>query len=177
MRSILFFLCLNAVSFGIYAQLNCKKSSSELENTSTCFHKNGAKSTVESWDKQGREGKITGFDKEGKELFSYYLRSFAGHASAHLSYYANGQVSKVEYSSAPDGGIQFYQESHSFDENGTQSGFWKMDYPNDLRSPVIREHVLMDTVKPVVKKSGTGSLCTLRNALQNHQYDTQKDHP
>ncbi|MGV3630372.1 MAG: hypothetical protein ACO1O6_04165 [Bacteroidota bacterium] len=146
MRTSIIFITLLALHFGSSAQLSCRKTSSDKENTTTCHHKTGAKSTVESWDKQGREGKITGYDKQGKELFCYSLRSFAGHASVYLSYHANGQVQKAEYSSAPDGGIQFYQEWYTFDENGVQTSFRKMDYPQELTSP-FKEPAREDTVQ------------------------------
>ena len=113
----------------VHAQLNCKTNSFNTDIITTCFHKNGQKSTVETWDKDKRDGKIQGFDLNGKELFTYYLRTFGGHASAHLSYFSNGQVQKIEYSSAPDGGIQFYQDSRKFNENGEQIDFWKIEYP------------------------------------------------
>lgn len=128
-NKFLLFVLFSFLQLIVHAQLNCKTNSLNTDIITTCFHKNGQKSTVETWDKDKREGKIQAFDLNGKALFTYYLRTFGGHASAHLNYYPNGQVQKIEYSSAPDGGIQFYQDSRKFNESGEQIDFWKMEYP------------------------------------------------
>lgn len=104
-----------------------------------CLHSNGKVSSIETWDKEKREGQFKGYNTEGKVLFDFYLRRFAGHASVYPEYYKNGQISKIEYSSAPDGGIQFYRETITYTENGTVNGGWKHEYPDVLTTePSIR---------------------------------------
>jgi hypothetical protein len=113
-----------------FSQLNCKKTKgNENEEIVTCFHKNGKIASIEQWDKDKRFGSVKGFNNENKELFIFYTRTVGGHGSAHLSYYPNGQVSRVDYSSAPDGGIQWYKERLKFDENGNQIDKWVEEYP------------------------------------------------
>ena len=114
------------------AQLACKDSKDNSGTKKTCLHSNGKVSTIETWDKEKREGQFKGFNNEGKVLFHFYLRRFAGHASVYPQYYKNGQISKIEYSSAPDGGIQFYRETITYSENGTVNGGWKHEYPEVL---------------------------------------------
>lgn len=118
------------ISLSTFSQLKCKKTTNQkLEMITTCYHKNDSVSTVEIWDKDNRSGSVKAFDNQGKQLCHYYLRSFGGHASATIGYYPNGQVSRVDYSSAPDGGIQFYKSTIKFDEFGTKTDFSEMKYP------------------------------------------------
>jgi hypothetical protein len=114
-----------------FSQLNCKTIINAQGGTDKkCFHKNGKLSTLENWDKQKRSGFIKAYGANGKELFNYDLRTFAGHASVKLSYFPNGQVKKAEYTSAPDGGIQYYHKIHEFDETGRQTGFSDLSWPD-----------------------------------------------
>lgn len=118
------------------AQLNCIVSNKENGDwIKTCYHKSGEPSTIETWDKDKRWGSMSGFNSQGKQLFKYDLRSFAGHSSIYLQYYPNGQVKRAEYSSAPDGGIQFWRIVHGFDESGNQTEYYDMSQPDG--HPVI----------------------------------------
>lgn len=119
------------------AQLKCKTTNqSDGSTIKQCFHQNGKVSTLESWDKDKRFGAIKGYTNEGKELFSHGLRSVGGHASVSLAYFPNGQVEKVEFSDAPDGGIQFYNSTTRFDEKGKQTEFSETKYPHQLELEV-----------------------------------------
>lgn len=73
---------------------------------------------------------MVGYNNRGKEIIHYDLRRFAGHASVYLEYYGNGQISKAEYSSAPDGGIQFWHKIHYFDEQGNPTSFMDLSQPD-----------------------------------------------
>ncbi|MFP9117522.1 hypothetical protein ACLI08_07030 [Flavobacterium sp. RNTU_13] len=95
------------------------------------YHKNGTVSTLETWDNNHRFGEVKGFNRNGAQIFMYHLRAIGGHASAYITYYADGQVQKVEYSDAPDAGIQHYQSWTTFNENGEQTGFSESKYPDD----------------------------------------------
>jgi hypothetical protein len=128
MLGVILLLCIVQLNV---AQLNCITRNDENRNKiTTCFHKNGKISTVTTWDANHREGSIYGLNASGQKIFEYDLRTFAGHASVYLSYYANGQVKKAEYSSAPDGGIQFWQIIREFDENGNQTSYIDLSEPD-----------------------------------------------
>lgn len=123
---IVYFVC----SSSLWAQLNCKKTINEKgEQIMQCFHKNGKVATIETWDKDHRMGKFVGYSFTGKQLFDYSLRSFGGHASVTVRYFSNGQVQRVDFSDAPDGGIQFYRSTITFDEQGKQLDFQETNYP------------------------------------------------
>jgi hypothetical protein len=114
-----------------FAQQNCTTTTDVQKNSiKKCLHENGNVSTIETWDKEKRTGSLKAFDKNGKELFNYGLRTFAGHASVFLIYYKNGQVSKAEYTSAPDAGIQHYHEISRYDVDGVRTSFEDLSEPD-----------------------------------------------
>lgn len=135
----------------VFSNPACCQLSSQTLHTDTgtivhSYHSNGKVSTTEFWDNEKRWGRMTGFDSQGKELFDYFLRRFAGHSSVYLHYYPNGQVKKAEYSSAPDGGIQFYKIIHHFDETGVQTAYWDLSQPDGR--PVVFYHQEKRDEKP-----------------------------
>lgn len=92
--------------------------------------KNGTVSTTEWKDKDDRWGRSIAYDQNSKKLFSFETRSIGGHASARFSYHPNGGVSKVEVSDAPDGGIQWYKSTTTYDEAGNRTGFTEQGRDN-----------------------------------------------
>ncbi len=94
------------------------------------YHKNKNISTEARWDKDLRFGKFKCYDSKGKLLFEYGLRKIAGHASVWAEYYQNGQVRKATLTSAPDGGIQYYHEEYTFDEEGRQTSYIDLSMPD-----------------------------------------------
>lgn len=130
MKKILLLFSLIIIANSLKAQLNCKTFTTQEGTETKCFHSNKTISTIEKWDSNKYWGSLKAFDKNGKELFNYGLRRVAGHASVYLSYHKNGQVSRAEYSSQPDGGIQRYHEIRKFDENGNQTEFIDDSWPN-----------------------------------------------
>lgn len=144
MKTVLFLLLI-LIQTPLLAQLNRKVVKQEDGSIATkYFHKNGKVSTIETWDKDKRDGNLKGFNNQGKELFSLSLRHYGGHASALLSWYANGQVKSVSYSDAPDGGIQYYHSTRLFDEKGNQTSFTEDSYDDQLKLEVP----VRDTTKP-----------------------------
>lgn len=53
-----------------------------------------------------------------KEIYFKHIRNIAGHASVDFTYFTNGAVKTAHFESHPDGGIQWDDITHSFDENG-----------------------------------------------------------
>jgi hypothetical protein len=62
--------------------------------------------------------KVEVFNKNGDKVFEGYRRNTAGHSSVQLTYYENGGVHKINTSSAPDAGIQWYKSNRILDEEG-----------------------------------------------------------
>ncbi len=130
----------------LHAQLNCRTITIADGKTTTCRHANGQPSTIETWDKDNRWGSIKGFDNKGNELFSYGLRRVGGHASANITYHSNGQVKVANFTSQPDGGIQYWHIVHEFNDRGEQTYFADHSMPDGR--PVLRIH--REQVEPPV---------------------------
>lgn len=84
-----------------------------------------------------------------KKSFFYSLRTYGGHASVALRYYENGQVSRVHYSQAPDGGIQFDDETLKFDEGGRLVDKQSNYFPNETKTSLPKKY---QVEKPQKKK-------------------------
>ena len=70
-------------------------------------------------DAYGRtESGVWVYRKTGTLVFRGVRRNYAGHASVDLVYHSNGGVARIEASSAPDAGIQWYRERMDLDEEG-----------------------------------------------------------
>jgi hypothetical protein len=63
-------------------------------------------------------GYAKAFDQQGKEIYMMHTRNVAGHASVEFSYYPSGAVKQAHFTSHPDGGIQWSDITHRFDETG-----------------------------------------------------------
>ena len=74
-------------------------------------------------DVADRWGHSWAYDRSGRVIFERQTRKIGGHASVDFSYHPDGTVSKAEVSQAPDGGIQWYRSTTTFDTAGVQTGF------------------------------------------------------
>lgn len=135
---LFFFVSLNtSVSGQDKNYTNCEKH----------FFKNGKISTQICFDENKHWGKATAYDNKGDNIYERNLRRVAGHASVHFSYYPSGAVSKAEFSDAPDAGIQWYQETITFSEDGKITG--KTSQSNDdLLYPSIPKYYRPEVVNP-----------------------------
>ena len=96
----------------------------------------GQVSTKEWMDKDERWGRSWAYNRSGEVIFEGQTRRVGGHASVRFSYHSNGGVSKVETSDAPDGGIQWYKSTTTFDADGNKTGF--NEYGRDNYGPIPR---------------------------------------
>jgi hypothetical protein len=122
MRCILACQCM-VLSVMATAQLDRKEIRTDSGLVVLHHLRNGMVSTLEWTDKDGRWGRARAFDQNGREIFAYQTRSIGGHATVRFSYHPNGAISKAEVSDAPDGGIQWYRSTTTFDEGGVRTGF------------------------------------------------------
>jgi hypothetical protein len=63
-------------------------------------------------------GYAKAYNKKGEEIYSMGTRRCAGNASVEFFYYEDGSVSKAHHTSHPDGGIQWGDITHYFDQDG-----------------------------------------------------------
>lgn len=93
-----------------------------------------------------RWGKAIAYNIHGKQIKEWSLRKIAGHSSVSFSFYKNGAIKKAYWSSAPDGGIQWYKSTTYFDENGKITREDK-DSREGLNDPFNRKQLQQPTIK------------------------------
>lgn len=82
-------------------------------------------------------------------MLKWNTRTYAGHASAYFKYHANGGVRVAEYSTHPDGGIQWYKEKIDLDEEGNVMHRWVDKYPPELTTFIQLEPVASTPFPPI----------------------------
>lgn len=82
-------------------------------------------------DADNRWGHSWAYNRQGEVIFDRQTRGFAGHASVDYRYHPNGGISRADVSAAPDGGIQWYKSTTTFDTSGTQTGFSEAGYDHE----------------------------------------------
>ncbi len=108
-------------------------------------------------------GYVKAFDRTGKEIYHRQIRNVAGHSSVSFEYYPTGAVQKAHFTGHPDGGIQWDDVAHYFDENGIitqvidnssdEYGHYKLRIDPSLYSDTIsKPYVTPTTVKETPKK-------------------------
>jgi hypothetical protein len=119
----------------------------KAQETVTKKYKSGeiaSKETKIKWPDKSMQGykeeKVEVFNKKGERIFEGYRRNYAGHSSIYLTYHDNGGVKKIECSSAPDGGIQWYKSTHLLDENGNITFFSEDSYDNQHKLITLTPH-------------------------------------
>lgn len=108
------------------------------------YFTDGKVSTKEWTDKDDRWGHSWAYDRAGRVIVDHGTRKVGGHASVWFTYYPSGAVSQAEFSDAPDGGIQWYRSTTTFNEQGERTGFTEQGHDNE--GPLPRLGV---TVRPV----------------------------
>jgi hypothetical protein len=112
--------------------------------------KNGKISTVKLSNQ--REGVAKAFNLKGETIYESGTRRFAGHASVDFKHYPSGAVKQANYSSAPDGGIQWYKTETFFDENGKITHVNDLSYDKMMKPSYIIEPVYNPTMEQNLKK-------------------------
>lgn len=114
-------------------------------STSQCYEKNNF-------------GKALAYDRLGKIIYEKELRRIGGHSSVYFSYYHSGAVSKAEWRSAPDGGIQWYSSLTNFAEDGTVTGYTEQNYDDHV---TLIKRPVMEEPKPSVLKKKEVMTCAV----------------
>ncbi|HRO41033.1 MAG TPA: hypothetical protein PLZ25_14055, partial [Flavobacteriales bacterium] len=96
--------------------------------------------STKAWtEANNRWGHSWAYNRQGAVIFDRQTRRIGGHASVDYRYHPNGAISRAEVSDAPDGGIQWYKSTTTFDTAGVQTGFSEDGWDND--GPILRPRV------------------------------------
>ncbi|MES2800596.1 MAG: hypothetical protein V4638_11310 [Bacteroidota bacterium] len=119
MKATLLFL-LTLSLFTVNAQLKTKVLKGKLGDSTLSYHANGKVSTIDfRSDANFRFNTFIAFDNKGKEIHKGEHGYRHGGAGLYPKYYENGQLSSVRETFQPDGGIQYYDVTSYYNEDGT----------------------------------------------------------
>lgn len=116
----------------------------ELASRETIFNLNNP------YNPNQKEEKVEVFNKKGELVYHGNRRNYAGHSSVYLTYHENGGVKTIKYSSAPDGGIQWYRSNYVLDEEGGIIS--KTEDSHDNRPTMIIEPTTKFPQRPEIKQ-------------------------
>jgi len=119
MKTLFLFLAilLSSQSFG---QLACKKLKGRGGDSTVCYHKNGKVSTIDfETVEHDRYFEFRAYDINGKESLKANHGYLHGGASLDVTYYENGAIRTARKTFQPDGGIQHFDATSFFNEDGT----------------------------------------------------------
>lgn len=91
------------------------------------YFPDGKKSTERCVNDQHR-GTARAFDQAGKVIGEWMLSRSGMMTSVRFSFHANGMVHQAYFNSQPDGGIQWYRSTTTFDANGVKTDFKEEDH-------------------------------------------------
>lgn len=121
------------------------KSFAQTDTLEIHYFKSGKLSSIQLLE-NNRFGKAVAYNELGEIIFEQSIRRIGGHASVYFSYYDSGAIKKAEYSSAPDGGIQWYKSYYEFNEKGERTNFYEMSHegltkpfsPSETPTPFVK---------------------------------------
>ncbi len=103
-----------------FAQLACKKLKGRGGDSTVCYHKNGKVSSIDfETVEHERYFEFRAYDSNGNESLKANHGYLHGGASLDVTYYDNGAIRTARKTFQPDGGIQHYDATSFFNEDGT----------------------------------------------------------
>lgn len=143
--------CLLACTASLLLSAQGPESTVKTDTGTVVLHRftTGQLSSKAWMDADNRWGHSWAYDRTGKVIFDRQTRKVGGHASVDFRYHPDGAVSRAVYSNMPDGGIQWYKITTTFDTAGVQTGFSEEGRDND--GP-IRPHVSPAPAPPAYKQ-------------------------
>lgn len=93
----------------------------------------GGISTEKCFDKNTFEGQCTAYDTEGVVIGKWPLSRTGLMSSVDFTFHDNGMVHKAHYSSHPDGGIQWYKSTTTYDQTGKKIDFVEQSHNDHLK--------------------------------------------
>lgn len=116
----LFLLLVILFSSQSFGQLACKKLKGRGGDSTVCYHKNGKVSTIDfETVEHDRYFEFRAYDVNGNEVLKANHGYLHGGASLEVAYYENGAIRTARKTFQPDGGIQHYDATSFFNEDGT----------------------------------------------------------
>jgi hypothetical protein len=111
-----------SLSFALFSQLDCRTNKIFSGDSSICFHQNGTVSTINFPSSQHERYYIFfAFDVNGNKVLETGYGILHGAGSLDVNYHSNGAIKSARRTFQPDGGIQHYDATTFYHEDGTFS--------------------------------------------------------
>lgn len=116
---------------GIMIALNDNVVAQEMTNCQYRYFA-GSRQVASSvcYDRDNHWGVAKAYNRRGDVIYERQLRRIAGHSTVVFTWYASGGIKTAAWSSAPDGGIQWYKSYTTFTEDGHKNGEIEDSYDN-----------------------------------------------
>jgi hypothetical protein len=106
----------------VFAQLNCKTKQLTNGDSTRCYYANGKLSTISFPDtRHKRYTHFIAYNSSGTVVFEGEQGYLHGSSGLDVTYHSTGAVSTIRRTFQPDGGIQHYDETFYFKEDGSFS--------------------------------------------------------
>jgi hypothetical protein len=177
MKSFIFAYFLLAANCG-FTQLKCKTLKGRFGDSTVCFHENKSVSTIDYPDREADSYKhFLAYDNKGNKIFEGGHGYRHGGGSLDVKYYDNGCISSVRSTFQPDGGIQHYDVTAYFNEDGSfnrrednswdkQVTYFTYTTPT-TETPVNNPIQKVDSVNYILKNSSGKKLKILVSSLKD----------
>ena len=116
------FLVFFFLQFGLFAQLNCKTKHLPNGDSTSCYFADGKISSIRYPDaKHERYTHFIAYNSAGTIVFEGEQGYLHGSSGLDIEYHTTGAVKTIRRTFQPDGGIQHYDETFYFKEDGSFS--------------------------------------------------------
>jgi hypothetical protein len=149
MKKFYFLFLLLALVFPIKSQLNCQTIDIFSGDSTICFHQIGTVSTLTFPSKQHeRYYHFQAFDVNGNKVVETGYGILHGAGSLDVIYHSNGAIKSARSTFQPDGGIQHYDVTTFFKEDGTFSHEEDHSWDRQITQPIFEPSKPVSVVQP-----------------------------
>lgn len=151
---LIIFLLINFAP--VWSQLNCHAIKIFSGDSTICFHQKGSISTITFPSKQHeRYFHFLAFDVNGNKVLETGHGLLHGSASLDVKYHSNGAIKSARRTFQPDGGIQHYDATTFYHEDGTFSHEEDNSWDKQLTHHVFEpsQPITVETHKPFKEDS------------------------
>jgi hypothetical protein len=138
------------LQIGIFAQQNCSTKHLPKGDSTRCYFADGKISSIHYPDaKHERYTHFIAYNASGKVVFEGEQGYLHGSSGLDVTYHSTGAVSTIRRTFQPDGGIQHYDETFYFNEDGSFSHSIDNSWDREL---TIQYELETEPVQPAVNQ-------------------------
>ncbi|MCF8414943.1 MAG: hypothetical protein K9G40_01770 [Crocinitomicaceae bacterium] len=149
MKKIYFLFLLLSLVVPMQAQLNCQTIEIFSGDSTICYHQKGTVSTITfPSTRHERYYHFQAFDVNGNKVVETGYGILHGAGSLDVIYHSNGAIKSARSTFQPDGGIQHYDVTTFFKEDGTFSHEEDHSWDRQITHPIFKPSEPTSVVQP-----------------------------